>query len=117
MKDEHCEKDLGCDEEFTTENYKIKTCPLKEYEISTGQRDCPESEMNDLEGNKVRKLKSLDELKKLPLAATLVILEVLAVVRILCARFIFSPLSMDGFPGAVLGTHVSGSMVHFFFTP
>jgi len=82
VHDEHCQKDLGCDEEFTTDNYQIKTCPIKEYKISSGQIDCPESEMKDLKGQKVRSIRSPRELQKLPIAATLMVLEVLAVVRV-----------------------------------
>lgn len=80
MTDEHCEKDLGSDEEFTTDNYKITTCPKKEFEIAMGVQKCPESDLKDLRGKCVREIKKLDKLKRLPIAKKLIVLEILAVV-------------------------------------
>ena len=80
MMDEHCERRLGCDVEFTTDNYKITTSPKKEYCIAIGEIVCPESEMKDSDGTSVRKIRSVSELKNLELAASLAEIEILAVV-------------------------------------
>ena len=50
---EHTEK-AGCDTPFTTSNYGVTTTPRKEYEIVMGGRVCPEEDMKDLGGNRVR---------------------------------------------------------------
>ena len=50
---EHTEK-AGCDTPFTTSNYGVTTTPRKEYEIVMGGRECPEEDMKDLGGNRVR---------------------------------------------------------------
>ncbi len=73
--------------EFTTTNYGIVTTPLKEYEISTGQRDCPAIELLDKRGNNVRVIRRIEELKLLKLCqkARLTEDEILAVVGALPA--------------------------------
>ncbi len=75
----------GCDVKFTTSNYGLTTTPKKEYEISTGKLLCPEEEMNDKKGKRVRVIRRIEELKRLNLCqkASLTDDEVLAVVRAL----------------------------------
>ena len=60
----------GCDYEFETPNYKLKTTPKKEYEISTGKTPCVGRDLQDQNGKKVREIKSLEELKGLDLCRT-----------------------------------------------
>jgi hypothetical protein len=74
----------GCDVEFTTSNYGLKTSPLKEYEISNSMRPCPEEDMLDMKGLRVRVILPIDELKQLRLCqkAHLTDEEILAVVRV-----------------------------------
>jgi hypothetical protein len=69
---------------FITSNYGLVTTPLKEYEISTGQRACPETEMLDRKGVRVRVIRRIEELKRLKLCrkARLTDDEILAVVRV-----------------------------------
>ncbi len=73
----------GFDVDYTTSNYGLITSPQKEYEISTGQRACPESEMMDKRGRRVRVIRRIEELKLLKLCqrACLTEDEILAVVR------------------------------------
>jgi hypothetical protein len=73
----------GFDVELTTSNYGLITTPKKEYEISTGQRLCPEEEMKDKKGRRVRVIKPIEELKlvKVCQKAGLTDDEILAVVR------------------------------------
>ena len=73
----------GFDVEFTTSNYGLTTNPLKEYEISTGKRQCPEEGMKDKKGRRVRVIRPLEELRRLKLCpkAGLTDDEILAVVR------------------------------------
>jgi hypothetical protein len=75
----------GFDGEFTTSNYGLTTTPRREYEISTGQRVCPEEEMQDKQGRRVRIIRRIKELKLLKLCqkACLTDDEILAVVRAL----------------------------------
>ena len=84
IKDEHCVL-WGNTVDFTTTNYGVKTNPLKEYEISTGKRGCPENELKDRKGRKVRIIKRIEELKTLEMCqkAGLTEDEILAVVRAL----------------------------------
>jgi hypothetical protein len=72
----------GFDIEFTTSNYGLTTTAQKEYEISTGQRICPEEDMQDKKGRCVRVIRPLEELKLLNLCqkAHLTDDEILAVV-------------------------------------
>jgi hypothetical protein len=88
IKNEHCVM-WGCEEEFTTTNYGIVTTPLKEYEISTGTRTCPETELLDRKGMRVRVIRQIEELKELKLCkkACLTDDEILAVVRVPPHRF------------------------------
>jgi hypothetical protein len=82
IKDEHCVL-WGFDVELTTSNYGLITTPQKEYEISTGQRLCPEEDMKDKKGRRVRVIQPLEKLKRLKICqkASLTDDEVLAVVR------------------------------------
>jgi hypothetical protein len=57
----------GFDIEFTTRNYGLKTTPQKEYEISIGVRPCPEEDMLDKNGVRVRVIRRIEELKLLKL--------------------------------------------------
>ena len=84
MEEEHCVK-AGCDDEFVTSNYGIRTTPRKEYEIATGRRACPPGDMLDKKGRKVRVVRRIEELKLLKLVqrAGLEEAEILAVVRAL----------------------------------
>jgi hypothetical protein len=84
MEEEHCVK-AGCDDEFVTSNYGIRTTPRKEYEIATGRRACPPGDMLDKKGRKVRVVRRIEELKGLKLVqrAGLEEAEILAVVRAL----------------------------------
>jgi hypothetical protein len=78
----------GHDVEFTTSNYGLTTTPQKEYDISTGRRLCPEEDMKDKKGNRVRVIRQIEELKRLKLCqkASLTQDEILAVVRALLLR-------------------------------
>ena len=73
----------GFDVEYTTSNYGLTTTPQKEYEISTGKRSCPEEDMKDKNGRRVRVVRRIEELKLLKLCkkAGLTDDEILAVVR------------------------------------
>jgi len=89
MEIEHCEQSLGCNEQFTTTNYKITTWPKKEYEIAKCQRECPEEDLKDLNGNHVRQIHRTEDLQSLPIAVALITLEILAVVGDFpCSSFI-----------------------------
>jgi hypothetical protein len=85
MRDEHCVK-AGCKTKFTTGNYGVTTTPLKEYEISTGKRECAEADMQDRKGRRVRVIQSIEKLKRLQLCrkAKLTEDEILAVVSTRC---------------------------------
>ena len=76
-----------CDEEFTTGNYGLITTPRKEYEISTCKRPCPEEDMKDKKGRRVRFIEPIEKLKHLKVCqkARLTDDEILAVV---CAPLI-----------------------------
>lgn len=105
MQDEHCEM-AGCEEEFVTPNYGVVTTPRKEYEIAVGNRACPEKDMLDKKGKRVREIKKIAELMKLPLVETakLVEQEVVSVVscdansrRMFCActtRRVWRPMKI-----------------------
>ena len=91
MRDEHCEMP-GYNFEFTTSNYGLTTTPQKEYEISTGKRLCPEEDMKDKKGRRVRVIRRIEELRLLKLCqkARLTDDEILAVVLVLlisCSTF------------------------------
>jgi hypothetical protein len=75
----------GFNVEFTTSNYGLTTTPQKEYEISTGKRLCPEEDMKDKKGRRVRVIRGVKELERLKLCrkARLSDDEILAVVRAL----------------------------------
>ena len=66
VKNEHCVM-WGFDVEFMTSNYGLTTTPQKEYEISTGKRLCPEEDMKDKKGRRVRVIRRIEELKVLKL--------------------------------------------------
>jgi hypothetical protein len=83
VHDEHCEESLGCDVEFTTTNYNIKTTPKKEYGIAKDPAKCREEDKKDKERkNVVRHVKRLEDLERLSLAgqAKLMLLEILVIV-------------------------------------
>ena len=83
MEDEHCEESLGCDVEFTTNNYNINTTPKKEYEIVKDPDQCPEEDKKDKDRKKiVRNVKRPSELAASSQAvqAKLMLFEVLAIV-------------------------------------
>ena len=82
IENEHCVM-WGFDLMFTTTNYGLTTTPQKEYEISTGVRVCPEEDMKDKQGRRVRVIRRLEELRLLKLCrrAGLVDEDILAVVR------------------------------------
>eukprot|EP00291_Cryptomonas_curvata_P027813 CAMPEP_0172212760 /NCGR_PEP_ID=MMETSP1050-20130122/37213_1 /TAXON_ID=233186 /ORGANISM="Cryptomonas curvata, Strain CCAP979/52" /LENGTH=288 /DNA_ID=CAMNT_0012893511 /DNA_START=614 /DNA_END=1477 /DNA_ORIENTATION=+ len=81
IQDEHTAM-WGCDAEFTTLNYGLRTTPRKEYAISTAARPCPAEDMLDRNGGRVRVIRRLDELRPLKLSqeASLTDDEILAVV-------------------------------------
>jgi hypothetical protein len=66
MEEEHCVKKC-CDNEFVSNNYGVKTTPVKEYTIATGKLACPQDAMNDKQGRKVRTVQSIEVLNDLPL--------------------------------------------------
>jgi hypothetical protein len=76
MKAEHCLKG-GCDHEFTTGNYHVTTCAKKEWDITLGERPCPEEDRGH-----GRTIHSIEELEKQDLAkkAGLQRVEIIAVV-------------------------------------
>jgi hypothetical protein len=76
---------FGFNVDFTTSNYGLTTTPLNEYEISTSKRQCPEKEMEDKKGRRVRVIRRIEELRRLKLCrkADLTDDEILAVVRAL----------------------------------
>ncbi len=82
IHDEHCVV-WGFDVEFSTSNYGLTTTPQKEFEISTGKRLCLKLDMKDKEGNIVRVIQPIEELRRLKLCnkAGLTDDEILAVVR------------------------------------
>ena len=82
MRDEHCAK-AGCNDDFVTSNYALRTNPCNEYKIVTGQLECPAEHMLDKKGRKVRVVKRIEELKQLKIVrkAGLTEDEILAVVR------------------------------------
>ncbi len=82
MRDEHCVM-FGFDVEFTTSNYGLTATPLDEYGISTSERQCPEKDMLDKKGRRVRVIRRIEELRRLKLCrkASLTDDEILAVVR------------------------------------
>jgi hypothetical protein len=92
MLDEHCAM-AGCDEAIVTDNYGIETTPRKEYEIAVGSRACPEVDMLDKKGKRVRVIKPIAELMKLPLveSAGLGEQEVLAVVSVPRLNYLHAP--------------------------
>ena len=82
MEDGHCAM-AGCDYEFCTDNYGIRTTPSKEFRISSGTMACPFEDRLDRNKTLVRTIKSIQELKHENLAtkASLTEDETLAVVR------------------------------------
>jgi hypothetical protein len=55
----------GCDTEYTTSNYGVTTTPRNEFEIAMGLRECPERDMLDRKGHKVRVIHRIDALRTL----------------------------------------------------
>ncbi len=86
---------FGCDMEFTTSNYLVTTTPRKEYEIAMGRRECPDGDMLDRKGRRVRVIQSIDTLRTLDICrrAGLKDYEILAVVR---ARELIYPRGRKG---------------------
>jgi hypothetical protein len=82
MWEEHCVK-AGCDDEFVSSNYCVRTTPRKEYEITTTSK-CPPEDMLDKRGKQVRVVRCIEELKLLEPAkkAELTEEEIVAVVRL-----------------------------------
>ena len=82
VEEEHCVM-AGCDDEFVSSNYGVRTTPRKEYDIATGRRACPPEDMLDKKGRKVRDVRPIAELKRLKLVqrAGLEDVEIVAVVR------------------------------------
>jgi hypothetical protein len=82
MEEEHCVK-AGCNDDFVTSNYGVRTNPRKEYEIVTGTRACPPEDMLDKKGRRVRVIRKIGELEALALTvkAGLTEDEIVAVVR------------------------------------
>ena len=74
---------FGHDEPFQTTNYGVTTTPRKEYEITTGKRDCPDKDKLDKKNRPVRIIRRIDELKqqKAVQKAALEDDEIVAVVR------------------------------------
>jgi hypothetical protein len=54
---------VGSDLKFTTGNYNVTTTPKKEYLIATERIECPDADMLDRNGLKVRVIPSIDALK------------------------------------------------------
>ena len=81
MKEEHCVLP-GHDSKFTTGNYKLTTTPKKEFDIATGQIECPEEDKKNTKGETVRVARRPEELVTHPLAvkAKLVLIEITALV-------------------------------------
>ena len=77
----------GFNVEFISTNYGILTTPLKEYEISTGQRACPAKDLLDKRGRRVRIIRRIEDLKLIKMCqkARLTDDEILAVVGALPA--------------------------------
>jgi hypothetical protein len=92
MEDEHCYA-AGNDMKFVTDNNGITTTPAEEYNITLGRTTCPEENMLNKQGKKIRKIQRIKELKALPLAtkAKLVEEEIIAVVIALRPRHANEP--------------------------
>jgi hypothetical protein len=63
LQEEHCVK-AGCNYEFTSSNYFVRTTPRKEYEITTTSK-CPPEDMLDKRGEQVRDVRRIEDLKRL----------------------------------------------------
>jgi hypothetical protein len=85
MRHEHCVM-YGFAVAFTTSNYGLTTTPRDEYGISTSKQQCPEKDMLDKKGRRVRVIRPIEELRRLKLCrkAGLTDDEILAVVRAQC---------------------------------
>jgi len=72
----------GSDVPFTTSNYNVTTTSYDEYMYVMGEKACPEHQMLDREGKRVRVMRRIEDLMQLPLAmeAKLERAEVVAVV-------------------------------------
>jgi hypothetical protein len=93
MEEEHCVK-AGCNDEFTSLNYGVRTTPCKEFNIAAGRIVCPQEDMLDKMRKKVRVVRGIEELKRLDTAkkAGLTEEEIMAVVlnfssAVLCASY------------------------------
>ena len=72
----------GAEVPFTTSNYNVTTTPRDEYRHVTGEKACPEQQMLDREGKRVRVMRRIEDLMQMPLTkeAKLEKAEVVAVV-------------------------------------
>jgi hypothetical protein len=88
IEDEHCAM-AGRDVPFVTENYGLTTTPQDEYNITVGKMQCPEKNMLDKKGRRVRVIQRIEELKLLKLVrkAKLREAEIVAVVSALQPTF------------------------------
>jgi hypothetical protein len=94
IENEHT-KLAGCDKEFTTTNYQVRTTPRKEYGIASGTTVCPDEDMLDRMKRKVRVIKTVESLKTLEICnkANLADYEILSVVSFSrCASSVFVEL-------------------------
>ena len=76
----------GADVPFTTSNYNVTTTLHAKYKHTTGEKACPEAQMLDREGKRVRVMRRIEDLMGMPLTeeAKLEKAEVLVVVRAPC---------------------------------
>jgi hypothetical protein len=94
IRAEHCKK-AGHNIPFKTSNYDLTTTPEREYDIATtgkvGGKDIPKKDLCDKNGNEVRVIRSMDDLKRLPLVirSGLKPYEILCVVRTVLIAFVF----------------------------
>ncbi len=85
---EHCLK-AGSEVLFTAASYNIMTCPSKEYKYAKGEEKCPDDEMLDQTGKRVRVIRPWEELRvlKVVIKSNLKDCEILLVVRLALVPF------------------------------
>jgi hypothetical protein len=94
IRAEHCEK-VGHNIPFKTSNYDLTSTPEREFEIATtgkvGGKDVPKKDLCDKNGNEVRVIRSMEDLKRLPLVirSGLKPYEILCVVRTVLIAIVF----------------------------
>jgi hypothetical protein len=83
MELEHCEE-KNSNTTFNASIYGLRSTPRQEYEIATGKIECPPAALLDKKGQKVRTIKTIEELSRLDVSrsAKLLDFEVLSVVRV-----------------------------------